>query len=742
MPETLNQLKFDDWISQKELNLLKKIDTSIDSLDKEKLSNLKQDLEKEKWLLENKITALKNIGPVVLSPKKWDREKVRILQEMLGINVDGIYGKQTAKAVMRLQKEVGVKVDGAFWPKTYNTILKNFEEAWKLIQKIEEDIQLKLSNKSSDWAKKLKKVYEVDESTQNNSRKEASKTKNIQPETTKKIEHDGKKNPWEYLLPPENGPFKGIKLKNNTQVNTTLKLAAENLKEGKSMVSKLLFKDLLSNPDNLYFSLKVNADSLKWIDTVDPKKEILNIINSKLENTKVKVENKEVSLDEYLKNINNLKEVTIQSWNVEIKNVAINDNVKDTIKKIISESLPEWTDITKVNFVLNVKEWKFVDVKITDEQLWIKTFDIWKELTEKDIQSIDDRSFYKISLKEGNNTVKKIVKWADLKEYLSKLFEEKKEEYIENVEDKVADIKIDGKKMFTELFGELTTNDKEPEIDMDEGNGNVKFVVDVPWNVNDMVVQINQKELTIRDEYKYLPEIFFNISGIANLTNSDKKVNEAVSTMYAATVLVDKLNSKLNNIADDIDYYGDSENIVAYNPEKVKKLKQEKEKIEKTLKDLAEANNIDTIKTIIKQYKEEVKKNQEQEKENEQLRTAVDKLETYIKNITFSKHELEGKVNSEWLNNFSKEVELDLNDIKVKDWYVEVNFDFDDNWINEEFDKDITVKIPVKDLKNIHNVETKFRKYLVNKVIPSIADLSTKWKEAWSDSSKKTFILE
>lgn len=63
-------------------------------------------------------------GRTVATVRYNDRnEWVRLLQQEIGVEADGIFGPKTEAAVRAIQKEHGLKVDGVVGPKTWDAVL-------------------------------------------------------------------------------------------------------------------------------------------------------------------------------------------------------------------------------------------------------------------------------------------------------------------------------------------------------------------------------------------------------------------------------------------------------------------------------------------------------------------------------------------------------------------------------------------------------------------------------------------
>lgn len=61
------------------------------------------------------------------NPQKMNKEQLSKLQEILGINADGVFGPQTAKA---LQEKLGVKVDGKWGPKSIAAYVDAYNQSF------------------------------------------------------------------------------------------------------------------------------------------------------------------------------------------------------------------------------------------------------------------------------------------------------------------------------------------------------------------------------------------------------------------------------------------------------------------------------------------------------------------------------------------------------------------------------------------------------------------------------------
>jgi len=550
-------------------------------------------------------------------------------------------------------------------------------------------------------------------------------------------------------------------------------------------IAKEKFKELLSDPKNLAFSeydkkhkklekalqevstKKFKVDSVEWLKTIDNLEwSIIKEINSKLEDTKVEIEEwgkKEmVKISDYLKWLASSVSLSFKDNSIIFEWSTIDDNVKKSITNIIKESLPKWADASKLSFTMKMEDWFFTNkVKITDidPKKWnsieasIPTipFDLTKEISSNTIKSIDEKWLYKVKVgvnKDWHNVIK-TVEDGVLKTFIEKKhkgFVESETKKIKNDmnglekehakvfksdKDSVESIKINENKLYLEKMwlGDLKIDGKIPKVSFDKGNS--KYTIDINW-IDDLVVTVDWDKKEIRDEHKLLSSM--EIKDVADVTT----YNEILKRASELNVRLWQIDSTLKDAQDN--GYIDDPTSIDYISKRIWEIQKERPWLEKQLESLAWADSISSLKNVVdtqdstEKTKEQDKK--EQEKKQENLENNMDLMKDIVSDSKIKKDDLKW-IDNDYLDNFSDDITFDFNSIKHEWDKVILNIDIDDDWVNEEFNKNINIEI-WEDTFNIYNQKA-FEGIMKDTVIPKIAKLSKQWSAKWKDENEKTF---
>jgi len=778
------EIKVDGDLSNAEKIFLK--DLSLDKIDKTDLKEVKLNLEAEKQQIEKKIAKLKSLPDGIIL-KKWAHwNEVKILQEIIWVSADGVFGPQTELALKRYQQKLWVPADGIFGNLTKKAALSYYTKADQLIDNVLWRIDGKIWNSSHERKHKgLKPVHHIEN---------VKSVIDLTPDMEKLEKQD-----------PDINILADLGVKPDLIDYITLsKEGKENIKKIKTVYerwkveeAKRLTKELLADPKNfqdlnyLEFRkryeeavknldktpIKVDTSGIEWIDNLE--EFIISKLNDKIKKAKIKVEEagetKTVSLSDYLASVADGILLTFEDGKIKAKQ-AIDEKAISKLWDIVKDTLPANISEKDIKLTLKLDNWLFsnsVEVTDIDSKSWTEnieklvrdTIDFTKEKVllkptweRKEnvvyISEIDPHKVYKVVLEKWKE---EFVLGKDLKKYLEKAYKEE----LKNIKEELDEKNVEEKEKADKRISKLVYAIEDIEVDKTEANleelglEGLKLDWETPevtkkWNeyiididgIDDLVIKKDGENLFIRDQENKLPTL---------KVRTVEDVQEYYSLLKKYKFVENKLRENNEILSKNEEAEVNWDIVHQLSKKEKERLIAENKIYEEFKKDVANINSIAEIQKVESKLENSLSNLKNKELNEKKLAEELENVEGILKSLSFDKKDLETFYDKNllskeakyavksWLENFDKKVSIHSISSKIKWDKVEIKFDFDDKWLDEEFDKDITI---VMDKSKVYTLDKNYLENIIkNKVIPQIAMLSQKWKDVWNDKKNKTIEL-